>query len=214
MSDTLTLIEKTAFMKSIPILSAIPTEALAELATRSREIACEPDQVLFERGDPNRGSFLVISGTLQVRRGDALIRVLQSGMAFGELWLMQGEPHTYTLTALDNAHVLNITPEDVYEAIQDFPDFGAGMVRSLSLRVHELTSRMLDLEKVIARLDLELTRNGIERPQLPPSTTEIPIRRGDLFGGLGDAPGIFEDRPSAAPGAPPDTPRSGGSSGR
>ena len=200
MSDTLTLIEKTAFMRSIPILATIPTEALAELAARAREIHSNPNDVLFERGDPDHGTYLVISGLLQVRRGDALIRVLQSGMAFGELWLGEGERHTYSLVAVEDSHVLNITREDVDEAIQEFPEFGLGMVRALSLRIHELTTRMLDLEKVVARLDLELSRNGIASPALPPVSTEIPIQSGNLFGGLRDPWPGFAERAKRAPG--------------
>ena len=219
----MTLIEKAAFMKSIPLLSTIPTEALADLATRAREIHCDPDEVLFRAGDPNHGTYLVVSGLLQVRRGDALIRVLETGMAFGELWLDEGQPHQYTMVAVEHSHVLNITRDDVFEAIQEYPEFGLGMVRALSLRVHELTSRILDLEKIIARLELELAEHGIEPPPLPPSTMEIPITGLGLLSELREPWPGFAARararrgavPPAEPAAPADpaTP-SGGASQR
>ena len=87
MEETLTLIEKTAFLRSIPLLASIPTEPLAELAGRAREIHSDAGEVLFQEGDPDRGTYVVIDGLLQLRRGRSVVRVLKSGMAFGELWL-------------------------------------------------------------------------------------------------------------------------------
>jgi CRP-like cAMP-binding protein len=149
MDETLSLIEKTAFLKSVPVLSSIPTEALAEVAARSQERHLEPGEVVFREGDANRGTFMVLEGMLQVKRGDAVVRVLTRDMAFGELWLGEGEPHRYTLVAVEHSHVLNVTSEDVFDTMIEYPEFGAGMVRAFALRIHELTNRILDLEQTI-----------------------------------------------------------------
>jgi CRP/FNR family transcriptional regulator, cyclic AMP receptor protein len=173
MSDeTLTLIEKTAFMKSIPVFSNIPTEALAGLAAHAREVHCDPGDELFHEGDANRGAFLVIDGLIQVRRGRAVVRVMRAGMGFGELWLREGEVHQYTLAAVEHSHVLNVLPDDVWDAVQEHPEFASAMVRSFALRIHELTGRILDLERVIARLHLSLVERGIEPPELPETLLE------------------------------------------
>jgi CRP-like cAMP-binding protein len=172
MEETLTLIEKTAFMKSIPVFSSIPTEALAGLAAHAREIHCDPGDELSAEGDPNRGAFLVVDGLIQVRRGPAVVRVLRSGMAFGELWLREGEPHQYSLIAVEHTHVLNVSQDDVWDAVQEHPEFAAGLVRAFALRIHELTGRILDLERVISRLHLTLVERGIEPPELPETLME------------------------------------------
>ena len=164
MESLLTLVEKTAFLKSVDVLSAIPTEALAELAARAREIHCDPGDVLYREGEANRGSFLVVEGTLELRKGRALVRIIQPGMASGELWLGAGEPHQYTLAAIEHSHVLNVTSDDVMDAMIDYPEFAQAMVRYFALRLHELTGRVLDLEGVIARLHAALTAAGIEPP--------------------------------------------------
>jgi len=157
-NGTLTLVEKTAFLKGIKLLASIPTEALADLASRAREVYCEPGETLFQEGDPDRGSFLCVEGLLQLRKGRAVVRVLQPGTALGELWLGEGEPHQYSLIAIERSHLLNVTREDVNEAMLDYPEFGAAMVRMFALRVHELNGRVLDLEirgleAVAARID-------------------------------------------------------------
>ncbi len=181
--DTLTLVEKTAFLKSVPVLASIPTEPLAELASRAREISLEPGEVAFHAGDANTGSYLIMDGLLQLKRGDAVVRVLRSGMAFGELWRSDREPHQYQLIAIETSHALNFTSDDVFEAMNEYPEFGVAMVQAFALRIHEVTSRVLDLESVIARLTEELVRHGIELPELPASLIE-PITPGEqLLGG-------------------------------
>jgi CRP-like cAMP-binding protein len=182
MIETLTLIEKTAFLKSIPMLSTIPTESLADVAARASEIHCDPGQAIYHEGDPNRGAFLVVSGLLELRKGRASVRIVQPGMSIGELWLGEGEPHQYTLAALDHSHVLHIAREDVEETILEYPEFGLAMVRMLSHRAHELTTRVLDLERLVARMHAAMAKAGLEPPEpgaSGPIGQEIPRPRDD-----------------------------------
>ncbi|TMQ52629.1 MAG: cyclic nucleotide-binding domain-containing protein [Candidatus Eisenbacteria bacterium] len=166
MADTLTLVERTAFLKSLRVLSSIPLEALAELAGRAREIHCEPGDVVFREGDPNRGTFFVVDGLLEQRRGRALLAVFRPGSAIGELWLEEGEPHESRLVALEPSHLLNIDREDVREGLLEYPEFGAALVQALAHRIHELNGRVLELERTIALLHGRLTEAGIEPPDL------------------------------------------------
>jgi CRP-like cAMP-binding protein len=187
----LTLVEKTAFLKSVPVLSAIPTEPLAELASRAREVVADPGEVLFRVGDPNQGAYLVLQGMLQLRRGDAVVRVLGAGMAFGELWRSDGAPHEYEMIAIETTHALNFTSDDVFEAMHEYPEFGVAMVQAFALRVHEVTSRVLDLENVIARLTEELHRHGIELPELPATLIQPATAGQQMFGAtLAPWPGL------------------------
>jgi CRP-like cAMP-binding protein len=201
MESSLTLVEKTAFLKSVPVLATIPTEPLAELASRAREIFVEPGEVVFHAGDPNQGAYLVMHGLLELRRGDAVVRVLGDGMAFGELWRSDGGPHEYEMIAIESSHALNFTSDDVFEAMHEFPEFGVAMVQAFALRVHEITSRVLDLERVIARLTEELIRNGIELPELPATLIQPATEGQQLFGSaMGPWPGLPKrPAPTGAP---------------
>jgi len=202
--ETLTLIEKTAFMKSIPVFSSIPTEALAGLAAHAHEMHCDAGEELSREGDANRGAFLVVDGLIQVRRGKAVVRVMSAGMAFGELWLREGEPHQYTLLAVEHTHVLNVSQEDVWDAVQEHPEFGVALVRSFALRIHELSGRILELERVIARLHLSLVEHGIEPPDVPqPLVEPLPSDRepwGVRGGAMDQPPWPALPTPSDEPG--------------
>ena len=164
MESMLTLIEKTAFLKSVDLLASIPTEALADVAARAREIHCEPDEVIYREGDAQRGVFLVIEGLLEQRRTRALVRVLRPGTAFGEFWLEEGQPYEYTVVAIQHSHILNVTREDMLDAMLDFPEFGVAMAQAMARRANDLVGRVLELENLVARLHRALRDAGIEPP--------------------------------------------------
>ena len=164
MEEILTLIEKTAFLKSLPGSSTIPTEAIAELASRAREIHCEPGQVLFREGDPDQGSFVVIEGSLELRKGTAVVAAMKNGMSVGELWQDENRTHGYTLMATEHTHVLHLTREDTLDAMLDYPELAIETLRTLGQRFHELASRVLELEATVARLRDDLLAAGVPTP--------------------------------------------------
>lgn len=175
MEATLTLIEKTAFLKTIDILSSVATEALLDLAEYAQELHLAPGDVVFEEGDPNKGTFIVVEGVLEERKGKALIRVIESRMAAGELWLGETEPHNYTVRANTHAHVLQIQRRDIDESISDYPEIAVAMVRALSLRNHELTERLLELEQDLRRLHDAAVRGDVQVPDLRVPDTNEPV---------------------------------------
>jgi CRP-like cAMP-binding protein len=174
MEETLTLVEKTAFLKSMEALSTIPTEALADLASRAREIHYDAGDTIFTQGEANRGTFLIVEGAVVLRIGDAAVRVVRTGSAFGELFLAEGEPHTMTALAIEHTHALNITTDDVFDAMSDYPDFAASIVRGMSRQILALNSRVVELEGILSRFHAALVKAGIE----PPANEPGPAPRG------------------------------------
>ena len=146
---TLTLIEKTVFLKSVDVLSGIPTEAVAQLAARAGEVRVEPHEVLFREGEEDQGTFIVLEGVLELQKDGTLIRVLKSGSAHGELFLGENEPHQYTSIAREPSLLLNLRRADVVDALLEYPEFGLAMVQDLSMRMHKLTKRVIELEAAV-----------------------------------------------------------------
>lgn len=186
MEETLTLVEKTAFFKSVDVLQSIPTEALAQLAARATEIHAEQGDVLFAEGEPNRGTFLVVSGMIELRKGPALVRMLRERMTFGELFLEHDEPHQYTAVASQHSHVLNLQSQDVMEGMLDYPEFGIAVVRSLALRNHRLTERVLEMEQLLDQFHTAMREAGIEPPVREPAVAKEapPLRVTEREGAL------------------------------
>ena len=179
MADTLTLIEKTVHMKSSDVFSAIPTEPLAQLAARASEVMLDRGQTLFHEGDDDLGVFLVIEGVVELRKGNAVVRVLQSGTVHGELFLQESGAHQYTVVAREDARVLNLGRNDVFDAFLEYPEFGIAIVQDLARRHHTLTERVSELEKQLALRGAPPSQSATEEiTERPAQAPQLPKRRG------------------------------------
>jgi CRP-like cAMP-binding protein len=179
MADTLTLIEKTVHMKSSDVFSAIPTEPLAQLAARASEVMLDRGQTLLHEGDDDLGVFLVIEGVVELRKGNAVVRVLQSGTVHGELFLQESGAHQYTVVAREDARVLNLGRNDVFDAFLEYPEFGIAIVQDLARRHHTLTERVSELEKQLALRGAPPSQSATEEiTERPAQAPQLPKRRG------------------------------------
>jgi len=179
MADTLTLIEKTVHMKSSEVFSAIPTEPLAQLAARASEVMLDRGQTLLHEGDDDLGVFIVIEGVVELRKGNAVVRVLQSGTVHGELFLQESGAHQYTVVAREDARVLNLGRNDVFDAFLEYPEFGIAIVQDLARRHHTLTERVSELEKQLALRGAPPAQSATEEiTERPAQAPQLPKRRG------------------------------------
>ena len=174
MEEMLSTLEKTAFLKTTETFASVPTEVLAQLADRARELHFDAGQTIFSEGDPNSGGYMVVEGLIEMRKGRTLDGVRGPGLGFGELSLAEGEPHTFTAVATQPTYLLKISNEILFDAMLDFPEVGTGIARAMARRVTELVQRVNDLEDQVAHLAATLRRNGIEPPCTPSGASPRP----------------------------------------
>jgi len=165
MEPTLTILERTAFLKSTELFASIPTDVLAQIAARGRELHFDAGQTIFREGEPNTGVYMVIEGLVEFRKGRALEGVRGSGLGFGELALAESEPHTFSAVAAEHTHVLSISNEIFFDAMLDYPEIGIAMVRIMARRLTETAQRVHDLEGQIAHLASTLRNAGVSTPR-------------------------------------------------
>jgi CRP-like cAMP-binding protein len=176
MSETMTLIEKTVFLKSVEVLADVPTEALAQVAGRASEVHVDRGGPVFREGEEDHGVYIVVEGLVELRKGDVAIRRVQPGQTMGELFLGEGDPHQYDALALEDSHLLNLRRSDVIDALLEYPEFGLAMVQDLARRHHKLTQRVLELDAELKSCKPSAGGNATLEPPDPASA--IPRRRG------------------------------------
>jgi CRP/FNR family transcriptional regulator, cyclic AMP receptor protein len=176
MSATLTLIEKTIFMKSVDVFEAIPTEALAQLAALAVERSFDRGDLVFREGDSDCGVVLVVEGAIELRKGETVVRLLERGSVQGQLFLEESEASEYAAVAVQDTQVLSLQHRDVLQALLDFPEFALAMVQDLARRNHQVVARVIELEDQLATSSAQPAAPLPIEPVTP--APELPKRRG------------------------------------
>ena len=83
----------------IPLFSGLDRIDLAKLIPELERVNYQPDEILFNQGDPGDSLFIIIDGTARVflsdyGKGEQEIRTMGPKECFGEMALLTGEPRS------------------------------------------------------------------------------------------------------------------------
>lgn len=131
----LTTIERVLALQKSPIFAEIPTDGLAHLASIAEEVEFRAGDTLFEEGGVPDACYLVLAGSVELRRGGAAALTVGAGEDLGVWALLDGEPHVYAARALENAHALRITQEEFYDLLADHTEIIQTLFRTLVRRI-------------------------------------------------------------------------------
>lgn len=178
-------------LRALPLFSRIGPEAAAVVAFRTRARRLLRGEVVFHRGDPSAGFFVVVSGLVKLAvegaDGDEkVVEVIQAGQTFGEAVMLLGEPYPVTATALEASRVLAVPLDAVEQLLVTDPMFARRMLAGMALRLHTMvgdvasTALRSGRERVIAYLVAcaaspgQPGQPGPQGPQGPPEQGSAP----------------------------------------
>ncbi|MFN0062400.1 MAG: Crp/Fnr family transcriptional regulator [Myxococcaceae bacterium] len=137
----LSTVERVLFLKSVELFSQIPGEDLAQLALIATEETRERDEEVVHEGDPGDALYLVLEGSVRVHRGGRTIAEIHERECFGEMSLLDSEPRSATVTALNDVSLLKIQRDDFQEMMAEKPEIASGVIKVLSRRLREANQR-------------------------------------------------------------------------
>ena len=167
-------------------------DAVMSLAVRRRYRARE---VVLRKGDPALQIYVIVSGRLKaITSGaegrEATLSIMGPGEVFGEVAVLDGEPRSATISALERCELLVIQRNDFYRYLETSPRVAIKLLEVLARRLRRLSERVEDatfleipgrLAKQLLRLADGYGRNigsGAVRIELKLSQQEL----GDLVG--------------------------------
>jgi CRP-like cAMP-binding protein len=100
---------KVDLLRRVPLFAECSQKELGRIATIADEISLPDGTKLIEEGKQGREFFVLIDGTVDVRRGGRTVAEMSGGSFFGEIALLTDAPRTATVTATSPARVLVIT---------------------------------------------------------------------------------------------------------
>jgi CRP-like cAMP-binding protein len=146
MTAVLTVPLKTqAFLRNLPLFRELAPEEIDRVSVGTRELRVRRGDILFQKGDPTRGFYIVVYGQVKLLfitpNGDEkVIEIMGPGQSFGEALMFMEKPYVVTAHALADSMLLHVSKEVVFEEIDRDPKFARRMIAGLSRRLHHLIS--------------------------------------------------------------------------
>ena len=134
-------VEKVLFLKSIDLFRALPSEELAQIAEIAEEQPLAQGDQVFAEGEPGDALFLIVEGKVRVHQGDNELAQMGVRDVFGESSVLDSEPRSATVTALENAVLLRIGRDDFRDILAERPEIAMGVMKVLTRRLRETSKK-------------------------------------------------------------------------
>ena len=159
--DSLMDKDTTDQLKKMDWFEELPDNMLDALAQKVRKHILSKDQILFNKGDEGDSLFAILSGRVKIFTQDnqgrevALNRV-GTGEIIGEMALLDYEPRSASVVALEKTTALELSREDFMGILKRQPDLALSVIRNLSSRLRQNTSyieQITDMSRQVAKGD-------------------------------------------------------------
>ncbi len=102
--------------------------------------AFQPEQIIFLEGDDSQDLYVLVSGSVDIYKGDKKIReVTSQGAFFGEMSFFMGGKRTASVKAQNEVKVIRIPKEEINDFLQDHPDAAKEITKRLARSLDEAT---------------------------------------------------------------------------
>lgn len=144
-------------LRKINWFDGLSDDLLAVLARKAHERTLNKDNILFQKGDEGSSLFVVISGrvkivTQDVDENEVILNKAGTGEIIGEMALLDYEPRSAGVVALEKTSVLELNREDFMEIMKGQPDLALSLIRNLSARLRHNTSYIEKITEMSRRV--------------------------------------------------------------
>jgi CRP-like cAMP-binding protein len=187
------MIAKTAIVELLgrtPLFGSLDEADRRAVADEMREVAFEPSQVIFARGDAGREIYLVVSGRVRLSVLTAEGRELsfahaESGAIFGEIAMFDGGPRSADATAVSKVTALSLSKPAFKRLGDTRPIIGEAAIRVLCSRLREADQpleaiALYPIEGRLARFFLAAARQKAPDSEEGRVTIELPMSQSEL----------------------------------
>ncbi|MDB4878786.1 MAG: cyclic nucleotide-binding protein [Gemmatimonadetes bacterium] len=158
------------FLATIPLFSGLQRDELNKFAELTRERAYPKGSVILFQDDPGDSLFVLRQGRVKVvligeDGREVILGVLEPGAHFGELALIDDQPRSAHVIAMDDAQLLILRREDFRRRVESNPSVAWALLTELSRRLRRADQKigglvLLDVPGRIARLLLDLANEA------------------------------------------------------
>jgi len=142
------LFERLLLLKESPIFCLVATDDLRLVAQALEEQSYFAGDHIFEINEQGDHLYLLVSGRVGITLdadvdSSDYISILGPGECFGEMNLLDDLPRSATAHAIEDTTVLTLEKTRLRGLLQSYPEISIGMLRSLSMRLREVNTRLV-----------------------------------------------------------------------
>ncbi len=132
--------EKIASLSKNPVLQALEYQKFKEIAEQAEEVIFGRNEIIIQEGEQGLSFFQILSGRVEVLKGNIHVAFLAAGDFFGEISVVSGEPANASVIACEETRLLKISATHFRQVVE--------MNRQLAEKLAEvITRRQMETEK-------------------------------------------------------------------
>lgn len=136
-------IDIRAFLQHQPLFQQLSVSQREALVPGTRELRGLKGQVIFQKGDPCDGMYLVVCGKVKLaltaqNGSEKVVDILHPGQSFAEAIMFLGLPCPVMAQFVEDGLLLHVSADAITGALEQDPAFARRMLAGLSLRLHSL----------------------------------------------------------------------------
>jgi CRP-like cAMP-binding protein len=152
----------------VSIFKGLDPRAIDRLAERLKTLTFPKDAVIVNQDDPGDAMFIIQKGRVKVvlfgdNGREVILSMLRPGDFFGEMSLLDGQPRSANVIAIEKAQVLVLAREDFVAHLRENPETGLKILAEMCLRLRRADEvignlALLDVYGRVARVLIDLAQ--------------------------------------------------------
>jgi len=125
-------------LRNVTLFQGCSTKDLEKIAKASDEITMPAGSLIVDQGQTGREAFIVLEGTVTVKRNGKKINSVGPGTVVGELSLLDHGPRTATVICDTDCVLLLLDQRHFMGVLDDVPALAHKLLATLAGRIREL----------------------------------------------------------------------------
>ena len=130
---------KVELLRNVPLFSDLSAKELMSLSRLMDEIDLKPGTVIIREGNTGGEFFIVLEGTIEVKRKGRRLARLGPGDYLGEIALIDHGPRTATAMVETEARLLVLASREFHSMLASDPRIENKILRTLAARVRDMS---------------------------------------------------------------------------
>jgi CRP/FNR family cyclic AMP-dependent transcriptional regulator len=132
---------KVQHLAGVSLFEGCSKKELEKVASAGDEILMTAGTVIVDQGQTGREAFVVLSGSVEVKRSNRKIADLGPGAVVGELSLLDHGPRTATVTCVTDCELLVIDQRHFMAVLQEVPTIAVKVLATIAGRIRDLDKK-------------------------------------------------------------------------